>query len=684
MDYLNSIPSTPLEIHHSNSHQISSISSMSMSEEDEGGHGEGGGGGGFGGDAAMMGSVFEDAWGSGWSGSLNQPITTTTNTTTSSSSSSTHQPITSFSFPSTQPSYLPYPTNTNTNTNPSSHILPTHPNHHHHHHQIPSSMPTTTLFGGLNSITSTSPQFRVISDDDDEDEDEDDDDVRVADDGNVDDDNNDNDEDNDEDNDDDDDDDDDDDEIMPFSFNETSSSSSPFISVSSTSYGGTSRRLSLMSDDSDLRVVGGGVGVGSGSVGSVGAGEGELEEERPMKRARWDGDGNNTGAGGKGTRKGKSLMRGKKSTAAVTTTATTTTTTGATAATATTAATVTTATSATSAAASGNLLAPPPPPKRPWNTSPQSTHLPSGSQLINPLTNELDLKPELLQGLTKEEIRKVKNRASAQRSRTRKWEVQEGLKGENERLREELERLRNEMEGNEEEESSGGGGGGGGGNGGGKDEEKEGLKALVEKLRKEVGQERKARLKVEAEVWSLKAQLESAMAAASAASAAAAAAAAATSTTSKQNIIIGIPSPATTAEDEIMSIQGVDDRTDVHGTAEKGELRRDRGLVQSNKTRAVGKDGKGVLMMVSCRGFFFSFPSRLIPYLIRYNCNLLLFPNPSLSSLSPTTGRSILIRTLHTPTSSSNFLLPNLPPTQFQLNPSLRTTSPRPRSSSLL
>lgn len=348
--------------------------------------------------------------------------------------------------------------------------------------------------------------------------------------------------------------------------------------------------------------------------------EGEGEEggengERPSKRARGEGDGDATssspapsssarsasaalGSPAAAAKKGNKALKGKVGPAITTTPAS-----GVSALPAAAAAAAATATSAT-APTTGDLLAPPPAPapKRPWNTSPQSTHLPSGSQLINPLTNELDLKPELLEGLTKEEIRKVKNRASAQRSRTRKWEVQEGLKGENERLREELERLRNEMEGNEEDEDApelgterrvgqvpavapplvppp-------------RDEEKEAMKSLIERLRREVAEEKAARAKAEAEVWSLKAQLDAAITSATAIAGMAAASGRGQG---------GIPSPATSAEDEIVSIG--ESVGDAHSSAaERGEMKlgvRERGVVaHGGRAKAAGKDPKGVLMMV--------------------------------------------------------------------------------------
>ncbi|KAJ9120874.1 hypothetical protein QFC22_002809 [Naganishia vaughanmartiniae] len=80
---------------------------------------------------------------------------------------------------------------------------------------------------------------------------------------------------------------------------------------------------------------------------------------------------------------------------------------------------------------------PPPGGFKPWNTSPASSHLPSGSECINPVTGEVSL-PNL-ENLTKEEIRKVKNRASAQRSRTRKSEQTYELRMENAKLLERME-----------------------------------------------------------------------------------------------------------------------------------------------------------------------------------------------------------------------------------------------------
>lgn len=83
---------------------------------------------------------------------------------------------------------------------------------------------------------------------------------------------------------------------------------------------------------------------------------------------------------------------------------------------------------------------PPPGGFKPWNTSPASSHLPSGSECINPVTGEVSL-PNL-ENLTKEEIRKVKNRASAQRSRTRKSEQTYELRMENAKLLERMQSLK--------------------------------------------------------------------------------------------------------------------------------------------------------------------------------------------------------------------------------------------------
>ncbi|KAJ9105264.1 hypothetical protein QFC21_001631 [Naganishia friedmannii] len=87
--------------------------------------------------------------------------------------------------------------------------------------------------------------------------------------------------------------------------------------------------------------------------------------------------------------------------------------------------------------AGGKKKNPPPGGFKPWNTSPASSHLPSGSDCINPVTGEVSL-PNL-ENLTKEEIRKVKNRASAQRSRTRKSEQTYELRMENAKLLERME-----------------------------------------------------------------------------------------------------------------------------------------------------------------------------------------------------------------------------------------------------
>jgi hypothetical protein len=86
---------------------------------------------------------------------------------------------------------------------------------------------------------------------------------------------------------------------------------------------------------------------------------------------------------------------------------------------------------------------PPPGGFKPWNTSPASDHLPSGSECINPITGEVSL-PNL-ENLTKEEIRKVKNRASAQRSRTRKTEQTYELRLENAKLMERIEALKKSL-----------------------------------------------------------------------------------------------------------------------------------------------------------------------------------------------------------------------------------------------
>ncbi|KAJ9108113.1 hypothetical protein QFC19_002578 [Naganishia cerealis] len=88
----------------------------------------------------------------------------------------------------------------------------------------------------------------------------------------------------------------------------------------------------------------------------------------------------------------------------------------------------------------GKKKNPPPGGFKPWNTSPASSHLPSGSECINPITGEVSL-PNL-ENLTKEEIRKVKNRASAQRSRTRKSEQTYELRLENAKLIERMELIK--------------------------------------------------------------------------------------------------------------------------------------------------------------------------------------------------------------------------------------------------
>jgi hypothetical protein len=176
---------------------------------------------------------------------------------------------------------------------------------------------------------------------------------------------------------------------------------------------------------------------------------------------------------------------------------------------------------------------PPPGGFKPWNTSPSSSHLPSGSACINPVTGEVELPP--MDNLTKEEIRKVKNRASAQRSRTRKGELLGGLMDEVNRLRERLRDVTNGAEGGDGDDASMGaeeflrkthaarsarggsvvssndGGscsgttnanvGNGSSSGGAKDEEKEGMKMLIERLRAEVENEKKVRQAAELEAW---------------------------------------------------------------------------------------------------------------------------------------------------------------------------------------
>jgi hypothetical protein len=155
---------------------------------------------------------------------------------------------------------------------------------------------------------------------------------------------------------------------------------------------------------------------------------------------------------------------------------------------------------------------PPPGGFKPWNTSPSSSHLPSGSACINPVTGEVELPP--MDNLTKEEIRKVKNRASAQRSRTRKGELLGGLMDEVNRLRERLRDVTNGAEGGDGDDASMGaeeflrkthmarGGSVMSSSGSmGRDEEKEGMKMLIERLRAEVDKERKARETAEAQSW---------------------------------------------------------------------------------------------------------------------------------------------------------------------------------------
>ena len=155
---------------------------------------------------------------------------------------------------------------------------------------------------------------------------------------------------------------------------------------------------------------------------------------------------------------------------------------------------------------------PPPGGFKPWNTSPSSSHLPSGSACINPVTGEVELPP--MDNLTKEEIRKVKNRASAQRSRTRKGELLGGLMDEVNRLRERLRDVTNGAEGGDGDDASMGaeeflrkthmarGGSVMSSSGSmGRDEEKEGMKMLIERLRAEVDKERKARESAEAQSW---------------------------------------------------------------------------------------------------------------------------------------------------------------------------------------
>lgn len=163
---------------------------------------------------------------------------------------------------------------------------------------------------------------------------------------------------------------------------------------------------------------------------------------------------------------------------------------------------------------------PPPGGFKPWNTSPSSSHLPSGSACINPVTGEVELPP--MENLTKEEIRKVKNRASAQRSRTRKGELLGGLMEEVNRLRERLREVTNGAEGGDTDDASIGaeeflrkthaarsarGGsvlGGGSATGHENDEEREGMKMLIERLRAEVIEEKKGREAAQSEAWAWK------------------------------------------------------------------------------------------------------------------------------------------------------------------------------------
>jgi len=521
-------------------------------------------GAGAGSDAAMMGATFDAAWNMdeqsasfGGPSDASLPIPFTSSSTSHSAPSTTNPTHTSFSFPAQSGSTM-Y-SNLFTPQPPTGTLLG----------GAPQSMPTSTLFGGLGKMSSSddSPPLRSIRLNEEDERDDDDD---------------------------------EDDELMPFGFG--NGSSSPSNQDGATIVGTFDRRLSVLSSEGSPMTGSLASITGLGSQDDV-LGEQPADVARPNKRARTE-----VASGSPAPSFSAKSASGVSSVSSASNKVN---------------AAISTVPSAAATAAGGkkikalkgkdkskvassanttddNLLAPPPAPKRPWNTSPQSTHLPSGSQLINPLTNELDLKPELLEGLTKEEIRKVKNRASAQRSRTRKWEVQEGLKGENERLREELERLRAEMEGNDEEAAAP--------VTPARDEEKEALKALVEKLRAQVRAEQAGRMKAEAEVWSLKAQLES------------------LTRVGKrlQDSVIpaGIPSPANSSEDEIMSIHGSESgpstpggphrSVDMHGgAAEKGEMRKTI-VPHAGKSRAAGKDPKGVLMMVVLFSFaLFTFPPHL-------------------------------------------------------------------------
>lgn len=143
---------------------------------------------------------------------------------------------------------------------------------------------------------------------------------------------------------------------------------------------------------------------------------------------------------------------------------------------------------------------------KPWNTSPASSHLPSGSACINPVTGEVEL-PDL-QNLTKEEIRKVKNRASAQRSRTRKSEQAVTLREENAKLRHQIEVLTAKIEGREPNPESVNALVAAARLELDHDEEKAAMQNMIQALRDEVMRERHAREMAEHEIARLHAHAE--------------------------------------------------------------------------------------------------------------------------------------------------------------------------------
>lgn len=143
---------------------------------------------------------------------------------------------------------------------------------------------------------------------------------------------------------------------------------------------------------------------------------------------------------------------------------------------------------------------------KPWNTSPASSHLPSGSACINPVTGEVEL-PDL-QNLTKEEIRKVKNRASAQRSRTRKSEQAVTLREENAKLRHQIEVLNAKIEGREPNPESVNALAAAARLELDHDEEKAAMQNMIQALRDEVMRERHAREMAEHEIARLHAHVE--------------------------------------------------------------------------------------------------------------------------------------------------------------------------------